>query len=96
MNIKEFKEEIELKIKITEDVLKVYCKKGDIQYKWHSGYLKACKEILEDIKEVKEGISVSPDLIMSVEELHKSSLKFDAFKESWNEINKEEKTKKDG
>ena len=95
MNIKKFKKEIELKIKITEDVLKVYCKKRDGQYEWHSGYLKAYKEILEDLKEVKEGISISPDLIISAKELHKSSLKFDAFKENWNEINKEEKTKKD-
>ncbi len=92
MNIKEFKEEIELKIKITEDILKVYCKKRDGQYEWHSGYLKAYKEILEELKEVKVGISVSPDLIMSAEELHKSSLMAPSgFLLAWNEINKDER-----
>ena len=96
MNIEEFKKEIELKIKIVKNVLKTYCGKGDKQYEWHSGYLKACQEILEDIKEVKKGISISPDLIMPAKELHKSSLIAPSgFQMAWDEINKEEETKKD-
>ena len=96
MNIKEFKEEIELKIKTTKDVLKTYCKKGDKQYEWQSGYLRSCEEILEELKEVKESISISPDLIMPAKELHKSSLIAPSgFQMAWDEINKEEETKKD-
>ena len=74
MTIEEFKKNLELRIKIVKKVLKTWAKKGTEQHEWQSGYLYSCEEILEELKEVKQSISISPDLIMSAEELHKSSL----------------------
>lgn len=91
MNIKEFKEEIELKIKIAKKAKNDYCKKGDMHYEWNNGYICACEEILEELKDVKKSISISPDLIMTAEETHKSSLMAPSgFLLAWNEINEDE------
>ena len=86
MNIKELKEDIELKIKIATKTIDETCKINNFYY-WQKGYLKACEEALKDLKEVKEGISISPDLIMSAKELHKGSLMApSAFLLAWNEL----------
>ena len=91
---KEFKKEIELKIKIVKNVLKTYCGKGDKQYEWHSGYLKACKEILEEFKELKKYFDNK--FKEKTRKVTRAELiDIEVFKETWDEINKEEETKKD-
>jgi len=92
MTIEELKKHIELQIKIVKKVLRTWAKKGTEQYEYQSGYLHACEEILEEIKDVKQSINISPDLIMSAEEVHKSSLIGPCgFQIAWNKIIKEDK-----
>ena len=92
MTHEEFKKDIELKIKTVKKLLRTWAKKGTEQYEYQSGYLHACEEILEELKEVKQSISISPDLIMSAEELHKSSLMGPCGAQlAWNEIVEEDK-----
>ena len=59
MTHEEFKKDIELKIKIVKKLLRTWAKKGTEQYEYQSGYLYACEDILEELKEVKLNKKVS-------------------------------------
>jgi len=91
MTFEKFKKEIELKIKIAEKTKKRFFIEGSYEDNWNNGYICACKEILDDLKEVRKN-SISPDLIMPAKEVHKSSLMAPSgFQLAWEEIIRKEK-----
>ena len=96
MNFEKIKEEIELKIKIAEKAKKRFYTEGSNEDSWNNGYICARKEILDNLKNVKGSIGISPDLIMPAKEVHKSSLMApSAFQIGWQEMIEEEKDKED-